>query len=106
MNLKVNSSNYFHPNITMIDEKLYGDPIWIIPPHLGRILVPKIFTEGGEEIFPLPSLLSIVYIFLEFVLSIQYTKGHFVYVLYFYTSSKKLCLLPTFPENLVLHPLC
>jgi hypothetical protein len=34
---------FFHPKSTKIDEKLYNDPFWIIPPHLGRILVPKIF---------------------------------------------------------------
>jgi hypothetical protein len=45
MALQANSSNFFHPESTEIDEKLYNDPIWIIPPHLGRILVPKIFTE-------------------------------------------------------------
>jgi hypothetical protein len=45
MALQVDSSNFFHPESIEIDEKLYNDPIWIIPPHLGRILVPKIFTE-------------------------------------------------------------
>jgi hypothetical protein len=34
---------FFHPESTKIDEKLYHDPFWIIPPHLGRILFPKIF---------------------------------------------------------------
>jgi hypothetical protein len=45
MALQVDSSNFFHPESTKIDEKLYNDPIQIIPPHLGRLLVPKIFTE-------------------------------------------------------------
>jgi hypothetical protein len=44
MYLQANSSNFFHPESTKIDEKIYNDPIHIIPPHLGRILVLKIFT--------------------------------------------------------------
>jgi hypothetical protein len=55
MTLQVNSSNCFHSKRIEIDEKKYNDPIWIIPPHLGRLLVPKIFIELGEELFPLPS---------------------------------------------------
>jgi hypothetical protein len=40
MALQANSSNFFHPDSTNIDEKLYNDPIQIIPHHLGRLLVP------------------------------------------------------------------
>jgi hypothetical protein len=39
---QADSSNFFHPENINIDEKLYDDPIQIIPPHLGSLLVPKI----------------------------------------------------------------
>ena len=45
MALQIDSSNFFHYERIEIDEKQYNDPIWIIPLHLGRIFVPKIFTE-------------------------------------------------------------
>jgi hypothetical protein len=39
MALQAESSNFFHFERIKIDEKKYNDPIQIIPPHLGRILV-------------------------------------------------------------------
>jgi hypothetical protein len=45
MDMQDDSSNFFQLESTEIDEKLYNDPIWIITPHLGRILVPKSFTK-------------------------------------------------------------
>lgn len=38
-----------------IGEKWYDNRMRIIIPHLGRIFVPKIYVEWGEEKFPLPS---------------------------------------------------
>jgi hypothetical protein len=45
MDLKDDSSKFSHPKSTQLDEKSYDDPIQIIPLHLGRLLVSKIFTE-------------------------------------------------------------
>jgi len=55
MPLQVDSYKFFHLASTDIDEKLHNDSIWIIPPHLGRLFIPKIFTKWGEKKFPLPS---------------------------------------------------
>jgi hypothetical protein len=45
MALQVDPSNSFHFERTEIDKKKYNDPFQIICLHLGRILVPKIFTK-------------------------------------------------------------
>jgi hypothetical protein len=45
MALQVDYSNFFHSKRIEIDEKKYDDPSQMIPPHLGFILVPKIFIE-------------------------------------------------------------
>jgi hypothetical protein len=45
MALQVDSSIFFHSERIEINEKQYNDPFQIIPPHLRRILVPKIFIE-------------------------------------------------------------
>jgi hypothetical protein len=62
-------------------DKLYNDPIRIIPPHLGRLLVLKSFIELGENIFPLLSPWSTTLLCLEVVISFQLAKGHAALVL-------------------------
>jgi hypothetical protein len=73
---------FFHLESDNIDEKLYHDRFWVIPPHLGRILVPKILLQDVRKIFiyllPGEPFLFHYYIWADFSTKIFHASTSFI----------------------------